>query len=87
MLEDMQYRFDGPAAEVFRQYLERRMTMPHFANARSVRNALDRARLRHASRLLAAGGDVDDDALVTITAPDLLASRVFSDNPAPAESV
>jgi probable Rubsico expression protein CbbX len=81
MLKDMQYRFDDQAGDVFRQYLERRMTMPHFANARSVRNALDRARLRHASRLLAAGGDVDDDALVTITAPDLLASRVFTDNP------
>ena len=81
MLKDMQYRFDDQAAEVFRQYLERRMTMPHFANARSVRNALDRARLRHASRLLAAGGGVDDEALVTITAPDLLASRVFADNP------
>jgi len=86
MLKDMQYRFDDQAGDVFRQYLERRMTMPHFANARSVRNALDRARLRHASRLLAAGGDVDDDALVTITAPDLLASRVFADNPESTDS-
>jgi probable Rubsico expression protein CbbX len=86
MLKDMQYRFDDQAGDVFRQYLERRMTMPHFANARSVRNALDRARLRHASRLLAAGGDVDDDALVTITAPDLLASRVFTDNPESTDS-
>jgi probable Rubsico expression protein CbbX len=86
MLKDMQYRFDDQAGDVFHQYLERRMTMPHFANARSVRNALDRARLRHASRLLAAGGDVDDDALVTITAPDLLASRVFTDNPESTDS-
>jgi probable Rubsico expression protein CbbX len=86
MLKDMQYRFDDQAGDVFRQYLERRMTMPHFANARSVRNALDRARLRHASRLLAAGGDVDDDALVTITASDLLASRVFTDNPESTDS-
>jgi probable Rubsico expression protein CbbX len=86
MLKDMQYRFDDQTGDVFRQYLERRMTMPHFANARSVRNALDRARLRHASRLLAAGGDVDDDALVTITAPDLLASRVFTDNPESTDS-
>jgi len=86
MLKDMQYRFDDRAGDVFRQYLQRRMTLPHFANARSVRNALDRARLRHASRLLAAGGDVDDDALVTITAPDLLASRVFADNDESPES-
>lgn len=78
MLKDMQYRFDSEAEDVFRRYLERRMAQPHFANARSVRNALDRARLRHASRLLDHPEAVDDDALVTITAADLLASRVFA---------
>ena len=57
-----------------------RMALPHFANARSVRNALDRARLRHASRLLAnPGAPVTDESLRTITEADLLASRVFSD--------
>ncbi len=81
MLKDMQYRFDSEADDVFRRYLERRMAQPHFANARSVRNALDRARLRHASRLLDHPEVVDDDALVTITAADLLASRVFADAP------
>jgi hypothetical protein len=81
MLKDMQYRFDSEAEDVFRRYLERRMAQPHFANARSVRNALDRARLRHASRLLDHPEAVDDDALVTITAADLLASRVFADTP------
>ena len=79
MLKDMQYRFDSEAEDVFRRYLERRMAQPHFANARSVRNALDRARLRHASRLLDHPEAMDDDALVTITAADLLASRVFAD--------
>jgi probable Rubsico expression protein CbbX len=81
MLRSIQYRFDVEAHEVFKDYLERRMRQPHFANARSVRNALDRARLRHASRLLQAAGNhrtVDDDALMTITAADLLASRVFT---------
>jgi probable Rubsico expression protein CbbX len=89
MLKDMQYRFDHEAEDVFRRYIERRMALPHFANARSVRNALDRARLRHASRLLATPDAVDDDALVTITAADLLGSRVFGDAapaPAPATS-
>jgi probable Rubsico expression protein CbbX len=81
MLKDMQYRFDSEAEDVFRRYLERRMTQPHFANARSVRNALDRARLRHASRLLDHPEAVDDDALLTITAADLLGSRVFADAP------
>jgi probable Rubsico expression protein CbbX len=83
MLGQMQYRFDSEAEEVFRRYIERRMAQPHFANARSMRNALDRARLRHASRLLARPESVDDDALITITAADLLASRVFADPPAP----
>lgn len=80
MLDSMQYRFDDEAKEVFRTYIEKRMAMPHFANARSVRNALDRARLRHASRLLNDPEAVNDDALVTITKTDLLASRIFSEN-------
>ena len=79
MLQTMQYRFDEEAVAVFSEYLNRRMLLPHFANARSVRNALDRARLRHASRLM---NDIDsaanDVTLTTITAPDLLASRVFT---------
>ena len=85
MLETMQYRFDDDATRVFTDYLQRRMLLPHFANARSVRNALDRARLRHASRLMsypnatcAGGADATDAMLTTITAPDLLASRVFA---------
>ena len=85
MLETMHYRFDDEAARVFSDYLERRMAQPHFANARSVRNALDRARLRHASRLLQDPKARDDDAwLSTIRASDLLASRVFS-SPAAGE--
>jgi probable Rubsico expression protein CbbX len=79
MLASMQYRFDDEAVRVFADYLERRMAQPHFANARSVRNALDRARLRHASRLMGEPDALADDAtLTTITAPDILASRVFS---------
>lgn len=79
MLEQMQYRFDDEAQTVFKAYLKRRMQQPHFANARSVRNAIDRARLRHASRLLSEAAEItDNDALTTITAADLLASRVFT---------
>ena len=80
MLGTMQYRFDDGARAVFGDYLTRRMALPHFANARSVRNALDRARLRHASRLLSASGEIGDDALMTIRAEDLLASRIFTDD-------
>src|SRR6202045_2802081 len=81
MLERMQYRL-SPAADVaFREYIERRKGRPHFANARSVRNALDRARLRQASRLLSREdrGAVSRDDLMTLEAADIRASRVFSD--------
>ena len=84
MLAQMHYRCDQEAEHVFADYLERRMAQPHFANARSVRNALDRARLRHASRLMGQSDALADDgaydtALTTITAADLLASRIFLD--------
>ncbi len=79
MVEGMHYRFDPDAAAAMRDYIERRMRQPRFANARSIRNALDRARLRQASRLLAeSGGPIDRAALETITAADVRASRVFA---------
>jgi hypothetical protein len=54
------------------------MQQPQFANARSVRNALDRARLRQASRLFADRERVlDAQDLSTIAPQDILASRVF----------
>jgi len=79
MLAAMDYRFDDEAARVFVDYLERRRVQAHFANARSVRNVLDRARLRHAARLLEdPGATLDKEGLATLRAPDLLASRVFA---------
>lgn len=87
MLETMQYRFDDEASRVFTDYLRRRMAQAHFANARSVRNALDRARLRHASRLMRDPSSLADDvSLTTIMSCDLLASRVFAEPPARADS-
>ena len=80
MLERMQYRFEPAAAAAFDEYVERRQRQPHFANARSIRNALDRARLRQASRLCAMPGPVDAAALSTITAQDIRASRVFCEH-------
>jgi probable Rubsico expression protein CbbX len=78
MLQQQNYRFDEGAREAFREYLAIRMAQPQFANARSVRNALDRARLRQAVRLVDSGkGTLTPDDLVTITAQDIRASRVF----------
>ena len=72
----------SPAAEVaFAAYIERRMQRPHFANARSIRNALDRARLRQANRLFATmGAPLSRDTLMTIEEQDIRASRVFQES-------
>jgi probable Rubsico expression protein CbbX len=78
MLGQMQYRLDSEADAVLLEYIERRIRQPHFANARSVRNALDRARLRQASRLFERrGGVLTKEDLMTIAAADIRASRVF----------
>jgi probable Rubsico expression protein CbbX len=78
MLAGMAYRFGDGARQAFDEYLARRLAQPHFANARSVRNALDRARLRQASRLFAdRDRPLDRDDLTTISAADIRASRVF----------
>jgi hypothetical protein len=61
-----------------------RRRQPHFANARSVRNALDRIRLRHATRLFGSEQALSREQLCTLEAQDILASRVFA-SPAPAE--
>lgn len=78
MLARQSYRLSPKAEETFRAYLERRLEQPHFANARSVRNALDRARLRQANRLCELDS-IDRDQAMTIEAEDILHSRVFSD--------
>jgi probable Rubsico expression protein CbbX len=84
MLDGMQYRLSPEADATFREYIELRKERPHFANARSVRNALDRARLRQASRLLSRSGrSVSRDDLITLEAADIRASRIFSDTQGP----
>lgn len=78
ILETMNYRMSAEAQEAFEHYIDLRMQQPHFANGRSIRNALDRARLRQANRLFNSERPVTADDLVTIEAEDILASRVFS---------
>ena len=79
MLAQQNYRFSAETESVFRDYVTRRMQMPHFANARSIRNALDRARLRQANRLFASQRQLTRQDLMTIEAEDILASRIFSE--------
>ncbi|MDF0601686.1 CbbX protein [Psychromarinibacter sp. C21-152] len=78
MLEEQSYRFAPEARAAMADYIALRRAQPHFANARSIRNALDRARLRQANRLFSeAKGPLDAAALSTIAEPDIRASRVF----------
>ena len=75
----MNYKFSADARQAFVRYIGLRKTQPLFSNARSIRNALDRMRLRQANRLVA---DLDRvltaDDIMSLEASDVLASRVFS---------
>nr|YP_009392451.1 Rubisco expression protein [Caloglossa monosticha]ARW61013.1 Rubisco expression protein [Caloglossa monosticha] len=79
MLEEQQYQFSQDADSVLLEYAERRMKQPHFANARSIRNAIDRARMRQANRIFQSGDDIlTKSDLVTIRSEDILQSRLFT---------
>ena len=78
MLRDTNYKFNADAREAFIRYIGLRKVQPLFSNARSIRNALDRIRLRQANRLVA---DLDSvltaDDIISLEASDVFASRVF----------
>jgi len=82
LLDKDRYQLAEDAGPVLREYITLRAQQPRFANARSIRNGLERARLRQARRLVDAGAPVTRDDLVTLTAQDFLGSRVFSSPPA-----
>ncbi|MDX3924534.1 MAG: CbbX protein [Shinella sp.] len=86
MLGRQNYNFDTGSRAAMKEYIALRRRQPHFANARSIRNALDRARLRQANRLFeTVSGPVGVEALSTIAAADIKASRVFRREPAKKE--
>lgn len=79
MLREQNYLFDEDARKAMQEYIDLRRNQSHFANARSIRNALDRARLRQANRLFTTSkGPLNAEQLSTIMEPDIRASRVFS---------
>ncbi|MGZ8992622.1 MAG: CbbX protein [Burkholderiaceae bacterium] len=86
MLSSLNYDFDESAAAAFTKYVSLRRQQPHFANARSIRNALDRMRLRHATRVVASNAAPTRADLRTLQAEDILASRVFGSSSAAATS-
>nr|YP_009297177.1 putative rubisco expression protein [Porphyridium sordidum]AOM66520.1 putative rubisco expression protein [Porphyridium sordidum] len=80
MLEDKQYIISEESEIVILEYINRRMQQPLFANARSIRNAIDRARMRQANRIFASGNKVLTKAdLVSILPDDFLQSRLFTE--------
>ena len=80
MLAEQNYRFSPEAENAFAEYIPLRMKLSHFANARSIRNALDRARLRQANRLFAGKKKkLTKLDLITLEPEDILVSRVFQE--------
>jgi probable Rubsico expression protein CbbX len=83
MLRRMNYRLTPAAREAFIRYIGLRRNQPLFSNARSIRNALDRMRLRQANRLMAdLGRTIGIEEIMSLEASDVLASRVFSNGDA-----
>jgi probable Rubsico expression protein CbbX len=78
MLGKLNYEFTSAADVAFAEYIDLRMRQPQFANARSVRNAIDRARLRQATRLFEHGGSVTTQQLKELDEDDIRGSRVFA---------
>ena len=79
MLDQQGYELTADAREAFGAYVERRVRRPRFAHGRSIRNAIERARMRQASRLYDRREALERRDLVTIEAADILASSVFAD--------
>jgi len=83
MLSAENYALSPDAEQAFRRYIVRRMSRPRFAHARSVRNGIERARLRHANRVyeaLRSGTEPTVEMLRQIEAQDILNSSIFDDD-------
>jgi probable Rubsico expression protein CbbX len=82
MVDQRDYELTPDAEAALLRYVERRRGQPRFANARSIRNAIDRARLRQAARLFDRRGQLSRSQLIAIEADDILRSSVFDEQPA-----
>jgi probable Rubsico expression protein CbbX len=79
MLDQQNYQFTDGAEKAFHEYIERRVERPRFAYGRSIRNAIDRARMRQAGRLYERRDSLTREDLMTIDQEDIRASSLFSD--------
>ena len=79
MVASMNYQFNEESKKAMAEYIKIRKKQPHFANARSIRNAIDRARLRQANRVFNnSEGPIGASFLSQIEDIDIRQSRVFS---------
>jgi hypothetical protein len=81
MVSQQGYELGDGADLALRDYIARRIARPRFANGRSVRNAVERARMRQATRLFDSAATVSRSDLIALAPGDILASSVFNDNP------
>ena len=81
MVAQQGYEMSEDAEAAFRSYIERRLERPRFAHGRSIRNAVERARMRQANRLFESHRRLTRTDLVTLEADDILQSSVFEDIP------
>jgi len=80
ILDEQQYKLTPDAEQALLQYIEKRQNLPLFANARTISNAIDTARMRHANRMFNSGGQILTKAdLVTIQSEDILESGLFKE--------
>ena len=84
MVDRQGYALSEDAARALREYIERRIQRPRFANGRSIRNAVERARMRQATRLFSAGRPLTRADLGTLMPEDILRSSLFTDSSPPA---
>ena len=80
ILEEQQYRMTPDAEQLLLEYLTKRMELPLFANARTVTNAIDAARMRHANQMFNSGDTVlTKSDLVTIEVDDIRLSSLLTE--------
>ena len=80
ILQEQQYKMTQEAEAALLEYITKRSQMPLFANARTISNAIDTARMRHANRMFNSGDRVlTKSDLVTIEAEDIRQSSLFSE--------
>ena len=80
ILQEQQYKMTDEAEAALLEYISKRKEMPLFANARTIANAIDTARMHHANRMFNSGDKIlTKSDLVTLDVTDVTQSSLFSE--------